>query len=255
MNLQEYLKSPAKDYQTGLQLYKKYRKDSSKDAFFNSVQTSKPGNLHYNLLIDQLHKISLSLPPEVKAAPETASAKTFRSPIKADQAPGQKSRFYNSDLLDVKQLPEESQKLYFRNQEITKKMARLHVELQDAKTDEERKILAAALDSLNTEREKNWSIIKKKNPETASSAKAEEQTATEPPTHDESETQATAITPAEMLKTQRQIDNIKINISRNEKDIDSGRFNHLKVKEKKSKIKAWKEELTRLQKIVESVAE
>ncbi len=68
--LSQWLASPDKSYSQGLELYHRVKRNTSKDAFFNQGVGSRPGSLHFNLLLQELknaHRILLAVrEPEEK---------------------------------------------------------------------------------------------------------------------------------------------------------------------------------------------
>ena len=153
MELKEFLNSPEKPYPKALSLYHRVKREKSKDAFFNSVKDSKPGDLHHNLIIKELsniYRIYASSPPSPKADPAKPDVK---------QAPVNKPRIVANPYIEISSLPKDLQMLYERNQEITRQLSGLHQMLKEATTNAQRKTLAEQIDSLHIERSLNWKKI------------------------------------------------------------------------------------------------
>lgn len=250
MDLLDFLNSSEKPYQEGLRLYKKYRTNPSRDNFFNSVADAAPGTLHHNHLLHDLRKILRKLPASSKLvnAPKAKDIKPSKpnKPITGEKPTGerQSARFYNSEFVDVAKLSQEGKERYKRNSEITKKMGRLHIEMQDAENDEERKNIAIAVDALNKEKQDNWDIIKRELgkehlPKPSDDEKKEETEKRKPSSK-------------EILAADKRLKTVNININRVQREIDKGGLKEAKIKEKKLKIESWENEKVELLKILEN---
>jgi len=150
-----FLSTPNQPYEKGLAIYHKVKKDSSKDGFFTQVQSAPKGSLHHNLLISEL-KAAARILRDV--SPPKAAPKPTRD-ITAKALPKAKTRFAYNKIVDVKSLPEDLQKRYFENQELTRKLSGMHQELRSATTDHRRKELAWEIKGLTKKRQENWKVL------------------------------------------------------------------------------------------------
>lgn len=154
-NLHDFLNSQDRDYQTAISLYHKVKKDNSKDSFFLSVQNAPKGSLHHNLLMEILKNAAriIGSTPQQKETPKPTK------PITAKKLPLGKPRFVNNDIVDVKSLPDNLQKLYFENQQLTRELSGLHQQLRLEKSNQARKEIAHKIKSLIKKRQENWKIL------------------------------------------------------------------------------------------------
>ncbi len=153
--IHEFLASPEKDYNTGLEIYHKVKKDASKDQFFNAGKNSQRGSLHHNLLMEALRNAAriMAASPLVKQPskpPKTITAK----PLKAS-----KPRFAHNEIVNVKSLPKELQERYFENQQLTRELSGLHQQLRSARSDQTRKNLALQIKEYTKKRQENWKVL------------------------------------------------------------------------------------------------
>ncbi len=150
-----FFSTPNQPYEKGLELYHKVKKDSSKDRFFSQVQSAPKGSLHHNLLVSELKAAARILRD---ASPPKQVPKPTQD-ITAKALPRAKTRFAYNQIVDVKSLPEDLQKLYFENQELTRKLSGMHQELRSATTDYRRKELAWEIKGLTKKRQENWKVL------------------------------------------------------------------------------------------------
>ena len=151
--LSQWLASPDKSYSQGLELYHRVKRNTSKDAFFNQGAGARPGSLHFNLLLQELknaHRILLAAREPEEKPPQP------QKPITAKALTANKRKFVLNDIVDVKSLPPDMQKLFFRNQDITRELSGLHQELKAATSDKKRQELAVSIQELSLERTANW---------------------------------------------------------------------------------------------------
>ena len=150
--ISQWLAAPDKDYQAGLKLLKRLSPDNKKMQFLASHATAPVGSLHFNILLQEVKsafRIHLA----------NGTLEKLQSPLKpivAKPLDATRRKFVFNDIVDVKSLPAELQKLYFRNQEITRSLAGLHQELKAAGSNTTRKELAEKISTLNKERITNW---------------------------------------------------------------------------------------------------
>jgi hypothetical protein len=148
----QWLAAANKDYAFGLKLLKRLSPDNKKMQFLACCSSDALGSLHFNILVQEvknafrIHLANGTL-DRVQSPPK---------PIEAMPLDTTRRKFVFNDIVDVKSLPEELQKLYFRNQEITRLLAGLHQELKTASSNASRKELAEKISTLNQERITNW---------------------------------------------------------------------------------------------------
>jgi hypothetical protein len=246
MTIQQWLANEKRKYADGVQLYHKYKKNNEKDSFFNSVTDSKEGALHYNMLLSWMKNTFRKLPPQPDPKAEVKiPAKAIKANI---ETPANQVKYVHNELVDVKSLPPDVQKLYFRNQEITKKLTRLHQELREAKSDQERQPIASVIADINKERQDNWQEINKygKDPSTHAQETAKE-------SQEEGTLEDPKPTPKEVLEAQRRLQTAKINIARVEKELKDPKITGAKRSSRKAKIKAWGIEKQQLEEFIAKV--
>lgn len=244
MNLQEinaWLSNPSKDYRVGLQIYDQYKVNNKFDDYFHSVEDPGENDMHFKLLVKNvrdIHRKLLTNPALIKTqtivvkqidTDDLKKKSGHRSPNAANRP-----RIVENPIINPKDLPEDLQKLYFENKNLTKKLSVKHAEMADMdqaeKNNEKRRQLADEICLMDDTRTANWNQIdtwwkdnKLKTDDEKENFNASKQ---------------------EVLKTARRIETIKINISRAEKELKKNPDRKNKLD---PKIKKWKEELTGLE--------
>jgi len=148
----QWLAAADKKYPEGLNILKRISPKNTKLSFLASFGSAAIGSLHFNILVQEvknafrIHLANGTL-DRVQSPPK---------PIVAKPLDATRRKFVFNDIVDVKALPAELQKLYFRNQEITRLLAGLHQELKTALSNAARKELAEKISALNQERITNW---------------------------------------------------------------------------------------------------
>jgi hypothetical protein len=172
-----WLANPKKDYAAGLALYNKYKNKNDFDKFFGGVTNPTQDSMHFKLLIKRMGDINrklLSRPSDIKPE-KTKLPITVKTIVTGDSkkkgarqnlptgeagAKNQRIKIVNNPLVDVKELPEELQKEYFRAGELTKLLAGKHFEMQGlgeaTENDAKRKELAEEITTWEDERAKIW---------------------------------------------------------------------------------------------------
>ena len=162
------------DFSTIREIYLKYREDKEFDDFFNSVPTSAPGSLHFNMLLkrtmnllrvmDQNKMFDVAIAQNIPSAiPEiTAKRLEFKklvSKVKTiDRIEIKKNSKVNYDLLS-----DEMKILFDQNGEMKSRMTGLHAEMRNlpdaAENDIKRAELLQEIKQLELKIDNNWSII------------------------------------------------------------------------------------------------
>lgn len=167
--LKNWLSDKAADYQLGVTIYNQHKRNHKFDAFFSQVRTSKPGDVHFEMLREQLLRINRLM----QAYPDVASKANQpirvehqrAKPIALDKIPAkkqaQKDHIHITDnpFVDISLLPPDLQKLYTRNKDTYKTMVELYSKMKQATDDDSRKQLLEELTELQSERKANWQAI------------------------------------------------------------------------------------------------
>ena len=262
MDIKAWLTNQNRSYKDGLAIYQNIKRNNKKDAFFSSINDASPHSLHMNLLLQEIQtalRISLAntttqtpiKPPPGK--PITTRKLTLEKRTTPVTHKNDNSKYVYNEIVDVKSLPENLQKLYFRNQEITRKLSGLHQQLKIATTDQTRALAAGQIDALFVERKSNWQQIDSlasDKPTQTPTAKIEPDTSNQTP-----QTASNKQLAKDMLEAQRRLKTVKINVSRVEKELSNTSLQPSKVKSKKSRLKIWKSEMDDLQKQLELLEE
>ena len=216
----QWLAAPDKDYQAGLKLLKRLSPENKKMQFLASRTSATVGSLHFNIMVQEvkyafrIHLANSTL-DKVQSPPK---------PIVAGPLDTTKRKFVFNDIVDVKALPPELQKLYFRNQEITRSLAGLHQELKAAASNSRRKEIAEKISALNQERITNWKQLD----EFSEGIRSPEGIKSNTPVNDQNE--------------------LLDKISAAEKEIESGSLSKNQVTHRKRMITQWKKKLQNLAK-------
>ncbi len=145
-----------KSYSEGLRILKTLDPKNKKTPFLSMVSDPAPGSIHFNLLLQEVlraYRISGG------KAVLTPGQKTPGVPVKGKPAKATKPRLYLNEFVDVKSLPGSLQKLFIRNQDITRELSGLHQSLKGATNNPERLKVASKIKDLNSERMANWKVI------------------------------------------------------------------------------------------------
>ncbi len=213
--ISDYLSSADQNYKTGLDLLNVLSAKNEKLKFLKTAENAQKGSLHHNLLLGEIknaYRIHLNngTLEDLLVTPQTITAKPLAL---------KKDRFVYNEIVDVKQLPPQMQKLFFRNQELTRQLAGLHQELKAATSDTQRKTLAENIKTLHDERIENWKLL-----DDYSAGKSK---------------------PDDNNKTDNQNPNSDLldKIARAEKEINSGTLSKNLITQRKRMITVWKKKL------------
>lgn len=256
--VKQWINNPQRKYRDGLAIYHKIKRNKEKDAFFNAVSDAPAGSLHFNLLIQEVknaYRVLLSKGEQFEDKPKppapgkpitTAPLKLDKKLAVLDQKPSSSSaaRFVHNSLVEVTSLPEDLQQKFFRNQEITRELSGLHQQLKASKTDQDRALVASQIDVLFHERQTNWTQIDQFAGVDASLESTTKESTIEDGLHGPEGQNELA---KQMLESKKRLDTVKINISRVEKELQSKELTPAKIRSRKSRLKAWKEELSELE--------
>lgn len=254
----QWINNPGRRYRDGLAIYHKIKRNKEKDAFFNGVSDAPAGSLHFNLLIQEVknaYRIMLSTGQQFEDKPKapapgkpiiTAPLKLNKKPAVLGEQPSgsDADRFVHNNLVEVTSLPEDLQQKYFRNQQITRELSGLHQQLKASKTDQDRALVANQIDVLFHERQTNWTQIDQFAGVDASVETTTKESTIEDGFHGPEGQNELA---KQMLESKKRLDTVKINISRVEKELQSKQLTPAKTRSRKSRLKAWKEELSELE--------
>lgn len=221
----QWLADPQRVYADGLRLYAEVFGTDKQYDFFAGASNPEIGTLHFNLLEEKMRRAARMLPAE-----QETSVPEVKTPVRAKSA---KPSFSNPDqihivdnpLVEVTQLPEKLQKLFFDNKRMTIELAAAHAELKTATSDDARKELLARAKSLEKTRASNWKVIDQwwsENKGTGTDAKLDENA--------------------------KRRETLLKNIRRAETEISSGKLDEAKIKSRKTKLATWKQELSDLKK-------
>jgi len=167
-NILTWLQNPARDYKTGLEIYMEYRSNKKFDQFFQSVTEPAPGSMQFKMLLQKVNEIYRKVqqnPGLTKPEPITVKPINIDElkKNKLDPIGSNRPRIVENPLVNVKELPEDLQKLYFENKALTKEISDLHTQLKalpkDKRYDNKRKELANIICLKDDKRAANWLAI------------------------------------------------------------------------------------------------
>jgi len=164
--IKQWLNNPEKTFEDGLAIYEKVKPDTKKDAFFRTAPSFNQGTIQFNILAQELTRISRIFDqrkPEVK---DVAAQLEQLQPIKLNQVLGKTLRRATSlKITDVDpevsydDLPEEMKVKYDRIKELSKSLGGLKLMLDTATENVERQKIADDLCNSYDERRDLWSEI------------------------------------------------------------------------------------------------
>ena len=230
MNITTWLDSPDKTYQDALTYYRMVRQSKSKDNFFASFTNPPQDSLAFSMIIQEIKKGVRILSSQNKLHLVTSPQKA-KSQIRPAST---KTRITANPFVDISKLPKDKQRLFERNQQITKTLSGLSQKIKLVKTDNERQLIAAQIDKLFKERKSNWAAI---DADTKPKEQPQEQKAD----------------PKDVLKKQRRIKTIKSNLTRAKKELKSGKLSEKKASQRKTRIEQWTKELSELEQFMASL--
>jgi len=171
----EWLSNPNREFSDGLKIYNEYKVDKKLDGLFN-VENPAPNSFQFNTLIQRVADIYRKLqanPLLIKAAPITSQPidtdelkKKYTNrinSIKTNDPASNRPKIVANPIVDVKELPEKLQILYFETTELAKNRAGLHTEMArldpHKKNDATRQRLGNEIVQLDDTISANWARI------------------------------------------------------------------------------------------------
>lgn len=143
-----WLADPNRKFEDGLKLYNQHKRDSSRDAFFNSQPTFKVGTIQFNMLLGELTRIARILDqlPEDKQPQEQSKPITLGRPMSAMERKASSLKVENfNPTVDYNALPDEMKAKFDSIREVSKIIGGLKVAMDSATADDERKSFAEQL--------------------------------------------------------------------------------------------------------------
>lgn len=256
----KWINNPERKYTDGLAIYHKIKRSKDKDAFFNSQSNPAPGSLHFNLLMQEIknaHRVLLAKghqfeekpkPPAVGKPITTAPLKLAKKIPDVAKPESGHTKYVFNELVDVKSLPDNLQQKYFQNQQITRDLAGLHQQLKSATSDKDRIVIAGNIEQLFSERIANWTDI--------DAFAGVDITSAKPTTQDvqkEVGEHSPQVLAQKLLDSKKRLDTVKINISRVEKEIASGKLTPSKISSREARLKVWLQEKLDLENVLSQV--
>jgi len=258
MNIFDWLKSPKNKYLEGVKLYKQFKNDNYVQ-YFEQVQTSEPGEAHFDMLHKQLARLARIQgqkaaevtveAKDIKVAPVVITGKDTKetkNPVVTERDQKHIKIVEQFELLNPKDLPEDLQIVFFAIKERFGKMKELHNKIKQAKDGDDISDLTQEITNLEDENYIEWGKIdawaKNLDP-------------------DKKKDDGRSVF-HEFEENKRRIETVKINIPRAKKEIDQ--FNKQlkdkdittkdlrslknKIKRREKNIPEWEKELTDLAK-------
>lgn len=246
--IKNWLLNPERNYKTGLEIYNAYKSNNKFDNYFN-VESPSSESMQFKMLVQRVGEIHRKLeqnPNLIKSGPITVK------PINTDelkkkfgervsQLDPKRPRVVDNPLIDISQLPEDLQRLYLENKNLTKEIGQLHQELKAVPAGEKynakRKTLADKITTKDDKRAENWSRIDtwwKENKLTTDQQRQEF----------DAKKDELKISLKEAKSLFNRIDTLKINITREEKRMKG---NALLTEKLTPKVNKWRKELAELE--------
>jgi hypothetical protein len=248
MNIRQFLSNPVRKFKDGLALYSKVKSTKEYDDFFNKAGDPAPGTIAFNILDKQLARaLRKQQNAEIETSnqqPATSNQKNLpaievKKILKTPAKPKTESPKTTAALIDlpgvkdVEKLPDNVKAAYFENKELFTQLAGARQRLAACKTAEQRQPIAAEIAAINKQKEQNWQTIN--------------QHLKPGPTTPEPEVKVTLDPAKEALKLNRRISTVKINISRAQKEINTGKLKGKKLETRLASLEKWENELIQLE--------
>jgi hypothetical protein len=235
MNIKSFLSNPNRIFKDGLALYHDVKTSNEYDSFFSSHLNCVPGSLAFNILDKQLSRaLRKTLSDNSVSSPgNTSKLPIAVKHISISRTPDNLSKNTNR-LIDlpgvsnVDDLPENIKAAYFENKSLFTQLAGLRIQLSACETNEERQPIAESISNIHNLKESNWQLINRF-------------------LYGNLDSTSVPIAPdpvSEALKTERRIRTLKINISRAEKDLNSGLLKGKKLATRLESLRKWKQEMS-----------
>jgi len=260
IEISKWINNPKRKYQDGIKFYNQHKIDSKYDRFFSEVLDTAQGDIHFILLFKKLMNIARKLSNQVpakKQKPEKTDIKKAKpitvTPIKLDKtltgADVGKLRsnglYINKCLtLDYNDLSQKDKEVFFGDEgyfqakkdnyfvisDMERQKKSFQAKMKNVKTDVERKNLLSTLEELDEKSSICWKVIDDWDYKAQDSADVKIQIAVK-----------------EALRSARRIENLKIYISKAEKDLKIKSYKEKSRRNKEKKIEYWKKELEKLE--------
>ena len=237
--LKSWLANPKKNYAQGVDLYLKLRTDNKFDKFFQEVKTPDNGSIHFKMLVQRLANILRieEAKPASKEEPvkevDLNKAKSINvDPISLpEKFTKQFPKIDANPMVRIEELPEELQKEYLEViQPLAKELAHFHEVAKVAQSDDERKEAINKAAELEDQKAEAW-------------AKIDEWWKVNKLGEGQQENVPAGNSAKEAVEIAARIDDLKTNINRARKELDSIKDANKKAA-KASKITEWETELT-----------
>lgn len=244
-----WIHNPERDYHEGLLIYNKYKNTNKFDNYLQSFESPSRNSMQFKMLYKRIVEIHRKLsqnpnlikPEDITVKPIDVNALLKKKGQQDNSLKANRPIIVDNPLVEVSQLPKELQQDYMENKILTKEIGILHEEMKslpgNEKFNAKRKIIAEKITDKDDKRAANWEKIDnwwRENMLNTDQQKKE--------FNEKKDELLFSLKEAKQLFNK--IDNLKINISREEKRM----VKNPQLKEKITlKINNWKKELTELE--------
>jgi len=247
MNIQSFLSDPNRQYKTGIELYNLVKTSKEYDNFFANAGSPNVGDLAFNILDKQLARALRKQNDKQMDLPITAiETQDVGKPIAVNKIQHQQYKSTPNTgatnqlidipgLVDVNTLPEEIKAAYLENKKLMVEISGARQRMAACTQASERQPIAREIAALHQRKEANWQMINKyvKHGQHESETNQQPEESYDPV--------------SEALKTNRRIETVKINISRAQKEINSGNLKGKKLETRLNSLQKWETELAELE--------
>jgi len=259
IEITKWINNPKRKYQDGIKLYNQHKIDGRYDRFFSEVPDPLQDDIHFRLLVKKLMNIARKLSNKVPAKEKHAKTDLKKAkpitvtPINLDKVSAgadvgklRSNRLYINKCLtlDYGDLSQKDKEVFFENEgyfqakkdnyfvisDMERQKKSIQAKMKNAGTDKERKELLLSLEKVEEYVKQRWAVIDDWDYKVKDADDIKTQMAVK-----------------EALKSARRIENLKIYISRAEKDLKTKTYKEKSRKNKEKKIEYWKKELEKLE--------
>jgi hypothetical protein len=235
VNIFSWLADPKRSYLDGMNLLKSLKPKEL--PYYSQFVEPDPGSYQFRMLYSVIQNIARKTAQNtVRVDSPSISVQQIKTIVKASKEKKSGIVVVSNPLVDVKELPEDMQTLYFSTKKLTVDIAREHVRLKSAATDDERKGLLADITRMESLRASNWKSI--------DSWWEENKLPKEPLPTEAPDAKEIA---RDALSRNKRINTLKINLSRALKELKT--MTGKKAEARNLRIEAWNKELNELEKI------
>jgi chromosome segregation ATPase len=172
--ISDWLKNPDRNFADGVAIWNDYKKTDKNcaafDKFFSATNPAK-NSTQFTMLVRKVADIHRKLsanPSLIKQPPVTVAQlqpKTMQEKFakRLQELKSERPRIVDNPIVDVKELPENLQQLYFKNKELVKKRAGYHMKAKSfdegAEFNEQRKKYDDLVVEIDDEIAENWRQI------------------------------------------------------------------------------------------------